>query len=94
MATRPVEVRRAGFILSNGEEVFLTPYRVEPGVPPRVVGDGESIRFHYRANGERAVDECVEVERAFVSGGRDRQWEGEPDEWLRPLHVPRNWWQR
>lgn len=92
IGNRPVEARRAGFRSTEGEEVSVAPYLVEPARPPHLLGDGESIRFHFRADADLPRKQTAEVAEAFVCGGGDRRWSGPPDEWLRPLRVSRRWW--
>lgn len=91
--TRPIEVRRAGFLFADGEEKTPEPYVVDPKDPPHMLGDGESIRFHFRRD-ERELPEHErrEVVRAFVWGGGDRRWSVAIPPSLRPLHASRYWW--
>lgn len=90
--TRPIEVRYAGFIATDGDEVPATPYLVEPSPTPRRLEDGDSVRFHFRADADLPPKMTAEVAKTFIASTDDRRWFGEPAEWLRPLRISKYWW--
>jgi hypothetical protein len=86
---RPLEVEGAGFI-SSGKRIEIPPYSVEPATAPQVLSDGESLRFHYRADGDVAPARKMVVDRVYARAGGDT-YEAFPPEHLRPLEIERRW---
>jgi hypothetical protein len=86
---RPVEVRIAG-VLKGDREIYPPVFHVAPGPLPKLLSDGESIRFLFRSEQDVPDHKRMEVDRVFVRAGLER-FEAEPPEWLRPLRIVRRW---
>jgi len=87
---RQIEVQGAGF-LSNGQRVETIPrHSVQPGPLPRLLGDGESVRIHYRTSGDVPPGRQMRADRVYIRAG-GKTWEATPPEWLRPLTLERKW---
>lgn len=86
---RPLEVEGAGFV-SGGKRIEIPAYSVDPAPAPKVLADGESLRFHYRSKQDVPPAQKVAVDRVYVRAGGDA-YEALPPEHLRPLEIERRW---
>lgn len=87
---RPIEVQGAGFLCAGKRVETIPRHSVQPRPLPLVLGDGESVRIHYRTSGDVPPGGQMRADRVYLRAG-GKLWEAEPPEWLRPLTLERKW---